>query len=54
MLNHDAVHTQSNGLIDHVGLQGRILTRIEDTQVNAKRFGLTFDTGQIGLEEVTG
>jgi hypothetical protein len=54
VLDDDAVDAERDRLVDHVGLQRRILTAVQNAQVDAQRLGLRFDTGEIGLEEVTG
>ena len=55
VLDDDAVDAKRDGLVDHVGLQRRVLTAVEHLQIRRQvRLGLAFHAVQIGLEEVAG
>ena len=54
MLDDDALHAERDGLVDHVCLERCVLAAVQHAQVDAERLGLSFDAGEIGLEEVTG
>jgi hypothetical protein len=41
-----------NRLVDHVGLQGSVLTAVKDAKIDAERFGLGFNACEVSLEEV--